>query len=496
MASTWNPLWAQIHVALAVLAERADESLATALKRLMRFCAETQRMRYFPSSLLADIARKFSIEITFNTPPTLSLEGDIVVLEEALLALGRWLAGLGSPLRGQVFIKNEPECTVTVCTVSGDSPLPNPNALQVAESFMVPFPTVQECWTRATGGGKIELRAGTLWLRFEGHKMVSAPDATLRTLLPLVKSGQFELAYHLLSGAEQKRYATIAETWEWFKNGVSSVAESVPLRGVRENDMPLRISWSFPHAMRFFSALGITAIRQTTGADIISFGFEPRATPREFVWRLSMAPPPELPAWYVAGLQRMARDLSATLSWDGSTGEFVVRRPDAIGARLDADIPGWDVFPNDVKVQLREVFESTATFDPAALIPVCDTVLRYILEPIVEQPAFRNAARHISSLNDSSSAKIASEKRKRAQHYLDAIAKGKVKKSFFQTSAVAEWLPLLLDFPNVRSLLGLSAENVEPMKWRNALQDAIQNPMPLLSLVASRLATDSRHNSV
>ena len=337
-----------------------------------------------------------------------------------------------------------------------------PSAISVGDHFRISLVGFNDCWTRATRDGRIDLtpEGATLWL--QGARQPPPPDPEAQQLLALLDGpGAFAGADAALEHLDSSVPAQPANLLRILEDVIGERRPELDQARLRvEVDGPPDLPQLILRRGRmqlFADALINYALWHVVDTAQMSIQIDYLEAERSvrLRTRLEAHQAVLMASFHLASLQRAAADHAGALEalFEGTHAQFALTLPDEVGRRLDAYLPGWERF-SPRSGQVLRLLKSGAQAPPEAFMlnGILEEELERWLLPRMETPAARNLAKHL----EATAPKDACAHPERAAKALAQIARGKPKKEIAQPQYAVEIIHAFAHTPKGAALLGIT----------------------------------------
>jgi len=339
-----------------------------------------------------------------------------------------------------------------------------PAEIQVAGYFRLTLEELGEQWTLATRGGRIDRTSNGLLLRLKGLRRPPAPlDAAQEVLDRLDSSSTREGITAVLSCIDgSPRYepadakALLNEVLEAYRPLLSR--GSISLDAMLEPELPPVVIHRTRLRMFFVQLFEFARwMLRPAGEMVLLAEYERESRQIKFTAELSRHRHPVERTFHLASMERALHDHGGAVQFEFASGgerraRITADLPDPVGKRLDAWIPGWDVFSARSRQMLR-LLKSGGPSPPEDFIlgGVLEEELERWLMPRFEAPVARNIAHEL----EVDAARLARSSSERLKKVLGQIARGKVRKEICNAPYAGEILWAFRGDERRRAALGV-----------------------------------------
>ncbi|HOZ47439.1 MAG TPA: hypothetical protein PLO37_13845 [Candidatus Hydrogenedentes bacterium] len=413
LARTIAPLVAYARESIA----RGDQAQARraldATRVYLALLSKPEYMTYTPSQIIRDAASQLENEYRIlNVEPMDDCPG---APERMLACLRQFVCAAeleaDSVLTIEAFQDEDTPCVA----LSLDGPGRFPARVRVDGFLALPMTVLRDCWTRATRGGRVDDAPNGLLLRLAGLRLSPEPNAQAPALLTLVsealaaldQTGNADAVSRCLERIEGEAHpretvgmrAVLAETTDALK---ADLAESgILVEIMADPDTPPLLLERAGIETFIATAAAYAAERLVKGGSFTVLTAY-RAGPRTVEITVGIQGPQTAPVetFHLAGLRRaMIECLGGTFGTEAVRDRITLMAsvPDAVGAVLDAWLPGWDSLADQSQQMLR-LLKSGGPCPPEDFLlgGIAESELARWLLPRLASPAAVNVAHEIA----------------------------------------------------------------------------------------------------
>ncbi len=343
----------------------------------------------------------------------------------------------------EVFEQEERREKIPRIGLGLDGPGYLPNDFFLDGVFRLPFEELNDCWTLATRGGRIDRMPNGLDLRLKGMRLTPAPLPEADTLLALLEKASTRedippILKHLEGNPGVEAcdlrillHEVLQERKEAF-NRVSLTLET----HIAPEIPPILVRRARIKA--FFANLCEFALWTVSAEGGISLAMEYDAASRALVLRFTLSTPrADVPSVHFPLLRRITEQQGGLLDITVHPAQPPARKkseatihalfPDQAGAELDAWIPGWEAFSPKARQMLRLVKSGASPLPEEFILGgILEDELERWLMPRLSTPLAQNLAHELKTVQ----AELPGAALERLKKAMAPIMRGKPKKEF------------------------------------------------------------------
>lgn len=352
----------------------------------------------------------------------------------------------------EVFEQEERRAKIPRIGLGLDGPGCIPNDFFVGGVFRLPFEELNDCWTQATRGGRIDRTPNGLDLRLKGMRLTPSPLPEVDPLLTMLESASIKddivpiLEY--LKGAPREEACEVRvllqevlqERQEAFKRA------SLPVETHFDPAIP-PILVCRARVKRFFSLVCEYAlwVLPLEGSLTISLNYKEKTRSLMIQATLTAVRENSAPRCHFPLLRQIIEEQGGLVdimtnpphssNKKKSSVQIQAMLPDRTGAELDAWIPGWGVFSAQSQQMLRLIKSGASPLpEEFILAGVLEEELERWLMARLSTPLAQNLAHELKPVKSD----LPGSELSRLTKALRAIGKGKPKKDLCQPAYAGE----------------------------------------------------------